>query len=396
MGLVKKNFFTFATKKQPMYFESGQKLAPITLAYETYGTLSPKQDNAVLVLHALTGDSHAAGYYTPKDPKPGWWEFMVGPGKGIDTNKFFVICSNVLGGCMGSTGPSSIDPETNRPYGLTFPLLTIGDMVQAQKKLIEHLGIEKLLATVGGSMGGMQALEWSVRFPELAQTTVAIATTSKHSAMAIAFNEVARQAIMSDPCWNLGNYYQGSPPEHGQAVARMIGHVTYLSDVALRKKFNPGRKKERNFPVIGAKQPSTQDRVQETSELQAINFSLDPEFQVGSYLRHQGQKFVQRFDANSLLYLSRATDCFNLAENHGQGSLAQAFSKAKAKYLIISFSSDWLYPTAQSKELVQAMKKNGLEVTFCELKSDYGHDSFLLPNTRLSQIITRFLQNHLQ
>jgi homoserine O-acetyltransferase len=353
-----------------MRFECGESLGPLTLAYETYGQLNQKKTNAILVLHALTGDSHAAGYYTEVDEKPGWWETMIGPGKGIDTDKYFVICSNVLGGCMGSTGPCSINPLTKRPYSLQFPMVTIGDMVQAQQYLIENLGISKLLAVIGGSMGGMQALEWSVRFPDMVQTAIPIASTTQHSAMAIAFNEVSRQAIMNDPNWNNGDYYDTSIPKHGQAVARMIGHVTYLSDIALRKKFDY--------------------RLQEDEE---ITFNFDSDFQVGSYLRHQGQKFVNRFDANSLLYLTKATDFFNLANRYGQGSLAKAFSQAICDYLVVSFTSDWLYPTYQSKKMVQAMKKNNLNVNFCEIQTDYGHDSFLVPNPRLSQLIAGFLDN---
>ncbi len=370
VGLVQKNFFQFAHPPDEMHFECGGSLGPLTLAYETYGRPNKDKSNAVLVLHALTGDSHAAGYYTENDEKPGWWETMIGPAKGIDTNKYYVICSNVLGGCMGSTGPGSINPKTNRPYSLQFPMVTIGDMVQAQKCLIEYLGITKILAVVGGSMGGMQALEWSVRFPNMVQSAIPIASTTQHSAMAIAFNEVSRQAIMNDPNWNNGDYYDGPIPKHGQAVARMIGHVTYLSDIALRRKFD--------YRLL---------------ENEDINFSFDSDFQVGSYLRHQGQKFVNRFDANSLLYLTKATDYFNLANRHGYGSLAQAFSQAAADYLVVSFSSDWLYPTYQSKNMVQAMKKNNLNVNFCEIQTDYGHDSFLVPNPRLSQLIAGFLEN---
>jgi homoserine O-acetyltransferase len=368
VGIVEKKFFTFCKPPDEMIFENGQKLGPITLAYETYGELNKDRTNGVLVLHALTGDSHAAGYYSYEDQYPGWWETMIGPNKAIDTNKYFVICSNVIGGCMGSSGPSSIDPKTGKPYGVRFPIVTIGDMVQAQKKLIEYLGIERLLAVIGGSMGGMQVLEWSVRYPEMVYGAIPIATTTKHSAMAIAFNEVARQAIMSDPNWNNGDYYGAVPPVHGQAVARMIGHVTYLSDVALRKKF---------------------DRRIQKKEVSKGAFETD--FQVSSYLKYQGEKFVHRFDANSLLYLTRATDYFNLAETHGDGSLVKAFSRTKAKFLVISFSSDWLYPTYQSKEMVKAMKKNRLEVNFCEINIDYGHDSFLVPNPKLSSLVSGFL-----
>jgi len=373
VGKVRKHFFHFAHPPQEMAFECGRRLGPLTLAYETYGQLNANRSNAVLILHALTGDSHAAGYYSVKDVKPGWWDIMVGPGKGIDTSKYFVICSNVLGGCMGSTGPSSINPKTNEPYALDFPMVTIGDMVQAQKKLIEHLGIEQLLCVIGGSMGGMQLLEWTVRFPGMVRSAIPIATTSKHSAMAIAFNEVARQAIMKDPAWANGCYYHDQPPEHGLAVARMIGHITYLSDVSLRKKFDQGH----------------QDRCE-------LAYNLESDFQVGSYLEYQGQKFVDRFDANSLLYLSKASDYFDLAARYGGGSLSKAFSHARADFLVVSFTSDWLYPTSQSRSMVQAMKKNNLDVTFCEILIDYGHDSFLVHNPRLSQLISSFLDNQFQ
>ncbi|MFW6216565.1 MAG: homoserine O-acetyltransferase MetX [Desulfohalobiaceae bacterium] len=368
VGVVETKYFEFAHPSKEMAFECGRSLGPLTLAYETYGQLDQKGSNAVLVLHALTGDAHAAGYHQVEGNRPGWWETMVGPDKGIDTNKYFVICSNVLGGCMGSTGPSSCKPGSQERYALDFPLVTIGDMVQAQMELVRYLGISKLLTVVGGSMGGMQALEWSVRFPEMVQSAIPIATTSRHSAMAIAFNEVARQAIMKDPNWNQGNYYHGSQPVHGQAVARMIGHVTYLSDEALRRKFDRG----------------LQDR-------QGPAFDLSSDFQVGSYLQHQGEKFVHRFDANSLLYLTKATDYFNLAESYGQGSLVQAFSRARTDFLVVSFSSDWLYPTTQSRAMVQAMKKSNLDVNFCEIQIDNGHDSFLVQNPRLAQLISSFL-----
>jgi homoserine O-acetyltransferase len=371
--LVEKRYFQFAHPPNEMEFECGQRIGPLTLAYETYGRLNRDRSNAVLVCHALTGDSHAAGFYSASDAKPGWWDVMIGPGKGIDTNRYFVICSNVLGGCMGSTGPSSIDPRTGRPFGLDFPMVTIGDMVKAQKLLLEHLGIERLLAVVGGSMGGMQVLEWSVRYPDTVRSAIPIATTTQHSALAIAFNEVARQAIMSDPNWRNGDYYGGPSPAHGQSVARMIGHVTYLSDTALRKKFDR--------------------RLQEGCE---VSFDFETDFQVSNYLRYQGQKFVNRFDANSLLYLSKASDYFNLANRHGGGSLAEAFSRAKCSYLVISFTSDWLYPTYQSKTMVKAMKKNHLAVNFCEVQSDYGHDSFLISNHRLSSLISGFLDTELR
>ncbi|MFU2210297.1 homoserine O-acetyltransferase MetX [Solidesulfovibrio sp. C21] len=369
VGLVEKRFFTFAVPPHPLDVDSGRSLGPVTLAYETYGKLDEQATNAVLVLHALTGDSHAAGHYDATDAKPGWWDIMIGPGKPIDTDRYFVICSNVIGGCMGSTGPSSIDPSTGKPYGLTFPVITIADMVRAQKELVEHLGIKKLLCAIGGSMGGMQVLEWAVRYPDMVRAAVPLATTTKHSALAIAFNEVARQAIMADPKWNCGDYYEGDKPGHGLAVARMIGHITYLSDEAMRQKFDR--------------------RLQDRCE---ISFAFDvADFQVESYLRYQGQKFVDRFDANSFLYVTKAADYFNLEAAHGEGSAVAAFAKARCRFLVASFSSDWLYPTYQSRAMVQAMKKNGLDVSFVEIEAKWGHDAFLLPNARLSGMIDRFL-----
>lgn len=369
VGRVEKRFFTFAEPPDVLTVESGRTLGPVTLAYETYGSLDEAAGNAVLVLHALSGDSHAAGYYDKSDPKPGWWDIMIGPGKPIDTDRYCVICSNVIGGCMGSTGPSSPDPDTGRPYGLTFPVITIGDMVRAQKRLVEHLGIKKLLCVIGGSMGGMQVLEWAVRYPDMVRAAVPLATTTKHSALAIAFNEVARQAIMADPKWNCGDYYEGEKPGHGLAVARMIGHITYLSDEAMRQKFDR--------------------RLQDRCE---ISFAFEEaDFQVESYLRYQGQKFVDRFDANSFLYVTKAADYFNLEAAHGGGSAVSAFAKARCRFLVASFSSDWLYPTYQSRAMVQAMKKNGLDVSFVEIEAKWGHDAFLLPNARLSAMIDRFL-----
>jgi homoserine O-acetyltransferase len=372
VGLVEKKYYTFADPPDELTLESGAKLGPVTLAYETYGRPDPENRNAVLVLHALSGDSHAAGYYSPEDPKPGWWDSMVGPGKGIDTEKYFVICSNILGSCLGSTGPSSLDPKTGRSYGLEFPLVTIGDMVQAQKRLLDHLGIRRLLAVIGGSIGGMQVLEWAVRYPEMVSAAVPLATAVKHSALAIAFNEVARQAIMADPNWQGGNYYQGPKPSLGLAVARMIGHITYLSDEALRMKF--GR------------------RLQDKND---FSYNFDADFQVESYLRYQGAKFVERFDANSFLYITKAADYFDLGLQHGEGSPVQAFSKTEAKFLVVSFTSDWLYPTYQSKEIVSALKKNGRDVSFLEIEAEWGHDAFLLPSERLTELLKGFL-DHVQ
>ena len=363
VGLVEQKEFTFA-EDHSFTFECGKPLGPLTLAYETYGELNAARDNAVLVCHALTGDAHLAGYHSGEDKKPGWWDLMVGPGKPLDTNRYFIICSNVLGGCMGSSGPTQIDPATERPFGLNFPMVTIGDMVAAQKKLVEHLGIDTLLAVIGGSMGGMQTLEWTLKYPDAMRTAVVLASTWQHTALSIAFNEVGRQAIMSDPDWNQGDYYGTSVPGHGLAVARMIGHITYLSDASMRQKF--GRR--------------LQDRCE-------ISYGFDTDFQIQSYLQYQGRKFVDRFDANSFLYMTKACDYFNVADKWGAGSLTEAFARARAMFMVVSFTSDWLYPTSQSKEMVQAMKKNSLDVSFCEIKADCGHDAFLLPNKRLNTLM---------
>lgn len=370
VGLVEKKSYTFAEPPNEMMLECGEKLGPITIAYETCGELNADRSNTVLICHALSGDSHVAGYYSESDSKPGWWDIMVGPGKGIDTNKYFIVCSNILGSCMGSTGPSSYKPKTVEPYGRDFPVVTIGDMVEAQKALLDHMGIKNILSVIGGSIGGMQVLEWSVRYPEMVVSAVPLATTTRHSALAIAFNEVARQAIMTDPNWKNGNYYFGPKPNVGLAVARMIGHITYLSDESMRLKFGRRLQDKNNF---------------------SCNFDAD--FQVESYLRYQGAKFVERFDANSFLYITKAADYFDLEKQHGSGSTVKAFSKTGARFMVVSFTSDWLYPTYQSKSMVKAMKKNGLDVSFCEIEAEWGHDAFLLPNQRLTALITNFLES---
>ncbi len=370
VGIVEKEYFTFTDQADPLTLESGATLATVTLAYETCGTLNSDQSNVILILHALTGDSHMAGYYKAGDPKPGWWDIMVGPGKGIDTDKYFVICSNILGSCMGSTGPSSTNPDTGSPYGTDFPMITVGDMVRTQKALLDHLGIKRLLSVIGGSVGGMQLLEWTVRYPDMVASAIPLATTCRHSALAIAFNEVARQSIMTDPNWNKGNYYDGKKPDMGLAIARMIGHITYLSDESMRTKF--GRKLQNRS---------------------ALKFEFGAEFQVESYLQYQGNKFIERFDANSFLYITKAADYFDLAREYGKGSLVNAFSRAKSKFLVVSYTSDWLYPTYQSKEMVKAMKKNNLDVSFCEIDAQWGHDAFLLPDPRTDNLISGFLRS---
>lgn len=363
LNLVEKQFFTFGEPPHELVLESGERLGPVTLAYETLGTLAPDKSNAILVVHALTGDSHVAGCYTTEDARPGWWEIMVGPGKAIDTERYFVICANVLGGCMGSTGPSSINPVTGKPYGVSFPLVTIGDMVTAQKALIDHLGISRLLAVVGGSVGGMQVLAWCARYPDMVRAAIPLATTPRHSAQSIAFNEVARQAIMADPHWQGGDYYGQAKPDLGLAVARMIGHITYLSNESMRQKFG--------------RQLKSRD---------ALSFHFDAGFEVESYLRYQGNKFVERFDANSFLYLTKAADYFDLDDYAATG-----LSGAAISFLVVAFTSDWLYPTEQSRALVQLLKRNGLDVSFCEIQSDWGHDAFLLPSERLHALVGAFL-----
>jgi len=367
--IVEKQFHTFAEPPGELVLESGAKLGPVTIAYETYGTLNAAKDNAILIAHAFSGDSHVAGRY-PADregEKPGWWDFMVGPGKGIDTDKYFVICPNILGSCMGSTGPASLNPATGKPYGLGFPMMTIGDMVTTQKILVDALGIRRLHGVIGGSVGGMQVLEWCVRFPDIIRCAVPIATTMRHSALAIAFNEIARQAIMADPKWNKGEYYSGAKPGMGLAVARMIGHVTYLSDKAMHRKF--GRR--------------LQDK-------ETFSFGFDGDFQVESYLRHQGNKFVNRFDANSVLYITKAADYFDVVDRMGRSGPLHENGGQKIKYLVVSYSSDWLYPTYQAKELVQTLKRSGQDVSFCEIEADCGHDAFLIPDERLTTLIGGF------
>jgi len=366
VGWVETQSWTFDAP--PLELDCGRSLSPVTQAYELYGELSPERDNAILIFHALTGDAHVAGYHSPEDAKPGWWDIMVGPGKAFDTAKYAIICANVIGGCKGSTGPADVDPQTGRPYALHFPMVTIGDMVRAQKQLVDHLGVHKLLAVTGGSMGGMLALDWAVRYPDAVASVLAIATSARLSAQGIAFNEVGRQAIMADVNWCGGNYYGQEVPRAGLAVARMIGHITYLSEEQMHAKF--GR------------------RLQEREE---FGYDFETEFQVESYLRYQGNRFVERFDANSYLYITKALDYFDLANGHR--SLVEALERVQAHFLVVSFSSDWLYPTAASKELVRALQANAVPTTFFEIPNAYGHDAFLLPNAQLAETVSSFLAN---
>ncbi len=360
IGLVKTQAFTFESFK----LESGERLGPVTLAFETYGALNKEKSNAVLIVHALSGDAHAAGLHE-NEKDPGWWDAFIGPGKAFDTDKYFVICSNILGGCKGSTGPSSVNPATGSPYALDFPLITINDIVNAQKRLIEHLGIEKLLSVVGGSMGGQQVLSWLVNYPNKIFSAIPIATTIKHSPQQIAFNEVGRQSIMADAHWKSGNYYGGPAPSKGLAVARMIGHITYMSDKSMAEKF--GRSKK------DAGEP----------------FKFTADFEVEGYLRYRGDNFVKRFDANSYLYITKAMDNFDAS---GGKRLEEVLRGSKVKVLAISFKSDWLYPAYQSKEIVKACKLAGVETTYCEIDSTYGHDAFLLEVDEEAHLIRHFLK----
>jgi homoserine O-acetyltransferase len=341
------------TLEAPLPLDCGVELAPVSIAYQTYGTLNAERSNAILICHALTGDQFVADRH-PITGKPGWWQAMVGPGKVFDTDRYFLICSNVLGGCMGTTGPADLNPATGKVWGLDFPVITIGDMVRAQVRLIDHLGIEKLFCVAGGSMGGMQVLEWAARYPERMRAAVPIATAARHSAQNIAFHEVGRQAITADPEWRDGAYAsENTRPQRGLAVARMAAHITYLSEAALHRKF--GRNLQRG----------------------SLTFGFDADFQVESYLRHQGLSFTERFDANSYLYITRAMDYFDLAADHG-GLLAQAFAGTRVHFCVISFSSDWLFPTSESRAVVKALNSVAANVSFVEVESDKGHDAFLL------------------
>ncbi len=342
--------------------ESGKTLFHVRIEYEMYGKMNADKSNVILICHALTGDAHAAGFHAG-DKKPGWWDIVIGPNKAFDTEKYCVICSNIIGGCKGSTGPSSINPETGKQYGVSFPVITIADMVNAQKKLVEHLGIKQLFAVAGGSMGGMQVIQWTVSYPDMVKKAIAIATTASTTPQQIAFGAIGRKAITDDPNWNKGNYYGKAIPAQGLALARMIGHITYLSDASMQKKFGRVLKDE-------------------------ADPDLSPNFQVESYLNYQGDTFTKRFDANSYLYITKAVDFFDLSKN---GSLIEGFSEVTAKYLVISVSSDWLYPPYQSQEIVSALIANGVDAKYEEIRSQYGHDAFLLEEGQLNYLIRGFL-----
>ena len=366
VGIVEREHCTFAHAPNEMTLESGAKLGPITIAYETYGELNTDKTNAVLITHAVSGDAHVAGRHAEGDSKPGWWDDIVGPGKAFDTNIYFVICSNVLGGCQGSTGPSSINPDTQKPYGLDFPIITIGDMVRAQRELIRELDIDSLLSVAGGSMGGMQVLEWTIQFPHIVQSAMVIASTHLSGAQQIAFDAVGRHAIMADDNFNKGQYFDGAIPDKGLAIARMLAHITYLSDDGMHAKFGRRLQTQKN-----------------------LSYEFENEFAVESYLNYQGEQFVSRFDADTYLYLTKAMDYFDISAKFG--SLDAALAHVKNKVLVLSFSSDWLYPPYQSEQISYALARQGNDVSYCNIQSDYGHDAFLLEVDTMSKIISGYL-----
>jgi len=379
---------------EPFPFENGQVLPGFTLRYETYGRPNAARNNAILICHALSGDHHCAGIHSLNDRKPGWWDNLIGPGKPVDTNKFFVLCANVLGGCQGSSGPSSTNPATGKPYGTSFPFVTVRDMVRAQQRWLDGIGIESLHAVIGGSMGGMQALQWAVEFPESVKRVLVMAATARESAQGIAFNEVGRQAIMQDPGWNNGDYPKTGGPRVGLAIARMMAHITYLSDAGLDRKF--GRRRRHNRPTrVTAPMPLAFD----AAAIPAGELKVDPsalpaaasfEFEIESYLRYQGQSFINRFDANSYLYITRSIDHFDLAS--AEGTLEQAFAAVKAETLVIGFTSDWLFPPEQNREIALALLRAGKRASYAELDTDLGHDSFLLESPRLYGLVRGFLE----
>jgi homoserine O-acetyltransferase/O-succinyltransferase len=366
VGIVETKTIRIIEASEPLKLQCGKSLAPIDVAYETYGTLNAAGDNAIFICHALSGNAHVAGLNSPDDKKPGWWDIMVGPGKGIDTNKYFVICSNFLGGCSGTTGPSSINSATGQPYGLDFPIITIADMVKVQKLLCDKLGIKQLLAVIGGSMGGMQVLKWAIEYPDFVRSAIPIATTTHLSAQSIAFDAVGRNAILADPNFANGQYHDKQVPAEGLGIARMIGHITYLSEESMRQKF--GR---------------------ELRTADEYRYDFNSEFSVETYLDYQGQAFVERFDANSYLYITKAMDYFDLEKYYG--SLKDAFARITSRFLIVSFSSDWLFTPAQSEDIVNALAVNGKDVSYCNIKSPYGHDAFLLEPETLGTLISGFL-----
>lgn len=369
VGLVETRYYSFADPPGKFVLDNGLELGPITVAYETYGKLNKARDNVILVEHALTASSHAAGIHSPEDKHPGWWDVMIGPGKAFDTDKYFVICSNNLGSCYGTTGPSSVNSQTGKPYGSSFPLIGIRDIVRMQHQLLKHLGVERIRGIAGGSMGGMQAIEWALLYPEMVDSLFLIASAAKSSPQSIGIHKVGIQAIMDDPNWNGGNYYGKDQPEKGLSVARMLGHITYLSDGWLWEKFG----REHDDPV-------------------QIKLSLDSKFEIENYLEYQGSKFVKRFDANSYIYIMRTIDLYDAGE--GYPSLQESFNRIRCKKVFVaSYTSDWLYPSYQSKELVDALKANNIDVTYNEIDSPYGHDSFLIDYEKLTPLVKKFLKS---
>jgi homoserine O-acetyltransferase len=371
VGLVEARDFVSA---EPFTFDNGQSIPGFTLRYETYGRLNPAGDNAIFVAHALSGDHHAAGIHSLADRKSGWWNNLIGPGKALDTNRYFVVCTNCLGGCVGSTGPSFENPATGKPWGASFPQLSIRDMVRADKRLLDHLGVTALHAIVGGSMGGMRVLQFGIEYPDFVRRLLPMATTGRENAQAIAFNAVGREAIMQDPEWNGGEYPKGGGPRVGLAIARMMAHITYLSDASMEQKFGRRKRDVAESAPAAVAEPAA---------------SFDAQFEVERYLQYQGKAFINRFDANTYLYITRAIDDFDLTAAYG--SLEQAFGAVKARTLCIAFTSDWLFPTAQNREIVLALLRAGKPASYAELDTDLGHDSFLLDSPQLYDLVRDFL-----
>ena len=366
VGIIQTQAVRVVAPNAPLRLKCGKDLGPIDVAYETYGQLNEHKDNAVLICHALSGNAHVAGYNSTEDDKPGWWDIMVGPGKAIDTNKYYVICSNFLGGCSGTTGPSDVNPATGKPYGLDFPIITIEDTVLVQKLLLDKLGIGHLLAVIGGSMGGMQVFQWSISYPNFVDAAICIASTTRLNPQSIAFDAVGRNAILADSNFDNGQYHGHALPNRGLGIARMIGHITYLSEESMRNKFG--------------RQLRTPEK---------YSYDFNSEFSVEAYLDYQGQTFIERFDANCYLYLTKAMDYFDLAQEYG--SLKQAFSKTTCSFLIVSFSSDWLFTPQQSEEVIKALGAEGKDMSYCNIYSPYGHDAFLLEAETLGELIAGFV-----
>jgi homoserine O-acetyltransferase len=391
VGLVEPRDFVCTV---PFTFDNGHTIPGFTLRYETYGRLNASRDNAILICHALSGDHHCAGIHSLADKKPGWWNNLIGPNKAVDTNKFFVLCCNVIGGCQGSSGPSSLDPRTGRPYGITFPAVTIRDMVRTQKLWLDSLGVQSLYAVIGGSMGGMQVLQWALEYPSFVKRALAMATTAREGAQAIAFNEVGRQAILQDPEWNHGIYPKNGGPRVGLAIARMMAHITYLSDASMDRKFGRKTVRPRPAPGSGSELPAPNSPLQAPDFMEGLDpvtptATFDVRFEVESYLRYQGKSFINRFDANSYLYITRALDQFDLAGTHG--SLEAAFAPVEAATLVIGFTSDWLFPPDQNRDIALALLRAGKRVSYAELSTDLGHDSFLLESPQLYDLVRGFL-----